>query len=578
MKLAHLFKQQVASMLQPVTLMTEEELIQMLEVPPTIDMGDLAFPCYTFAKTWRRSPDQIATEIITAIEQPLADAHIQAQAVGAYINLTWDRAYYGTEILSSLEEQQNTELQIGTGKRIVIDMSSPNIAKPFGVGHLRSTIIGAALHRIYQAVGYEAIRVNHLGDWGTQFGKLITAYLRWGDPEQLKLNPIGESLRVYIQFHEEVEQNPRLDDEARDWFRKLEQGDAQAVELWHYFVDVSMQSLQKMYQRLGVEFDAVLGESFYNDKMPAVIAQLQRQQLLVESDGAQVVRLDEQELPPCLILKSDGTTIYPTRDLATAIYRKEIMGADQLIYVVGGEQTLHFKQVFEVLHKMGHSWATDCIHVPFGLMKVDGKKMSTRKGKVVFLEEVLDQAVERATQIIAEKSPDLPNKEQVAEQIGIGAIIFGDLKNNRQNEIDFSLKDAVTFEGETGPYLQYTYARIQSILRKVQTMNNSHHNQTTIELETNTTNREWSHVSWALLIHLSRYTHELERAATQHEPSIIARYTLETAKLFNQFYNKDRIVDAPLSVKAQRISLTMQTGLYLKRLMTLLGLQTPEQM
>lgn len=250
------------------------------------------------------------------------------------------------------------------------------------------------MHRIYQAVGYEAIRVNHLGDWGTQFGKLITAYLRWGDPEQLKLNPIGESLRVYIQFHEEVEQNPRLDDEARDWFRKLEQGDAQAVELWHYFVDVSMQSLQKMYQRLGVEFDAVLGESFYNDKMPAVIAQLQRQQLLVESDGAQVVRLDEQELPPCLILKSDGTTIYPTRDLATAIYRKEIMGADQLIYVVGGEQTLHFKQVFEVLHKMGHSWATDCIHVPFGLMKVDGKKMSTRKGKVVFLEEVLDQAVE----------------------------------------------------------------------------------------------------------------------------------------------------------------------------------------
>lgn len=249
MKLAHLFKQQVASMLQPVTLMTEEELIQMLEVPPTIDRGDLAFPCYTFAKTWRRSPDQIATEIITAIEQPLADAHIQAQAVGAYINLTWDRAYYGTEILSSLEEQQNTELQIGVGKRIVIDMSSPNIAKPFGVGHLRSTIIGAALHRIYQTVGYEAIRVNHLGDWGTQFGKLITAYLRWGDPEQLKLNPIGESLRVYIQFHEEVEQNPELDDEARDWFRKLEQGDAQAVELWHYFVDVSMQSLQKMYQR-----------------------------------------------------------------------------------------------------------------------------------------------------------------------------------------------------------------------------------------------------------------------------------------------------------------------------------------
>lgn len=569
MKLASFFKQQAVAILEPLISLPEEQCIHMLEVPPQIEMGDLAFPCYLLAKTWRRSPQAIAVELTASIQKYSA-SFVQATAVGAYVNLKWNREHYGAQLLSSLEEKQNTEIEIGAGQRIVIDMSSPNIAKPFGVGHLRSTVIGAALHRIYEAAGYEAIRVNHLGDWGTQFGKLITAYLRWGDPEQLKQHPIRESLRVYIQFHEEVQQAPELEDEAREWFAKLEQGDAQAIELWQYFVEVSIESLQPMYQRLGVEFDYVLGESFYNDKMPAVIEQLQSKRLLVESDGAQVVRLDEHQLPPCLILKSDGTTIYPTRDLATAIYRKEVMGADQLVYVVGGEQSLHFKQVFEVLHKMGYTWAKDCIHVSFGLMKVDGKKMSTRKGKVVFLEEVLDEAVEQARQIIAEKSPNLPDKERVAEQVGIGAIIFGDLKNNRQNEIDFSLQQAVTFEGETGPYIQYTYARIQSILRKV--------TQKKSALDSTISSNLWSNESWALLVHLSTYTQQLERAVTQHEPSILARYIIEMAKLFNQFYNKDRIIDAPVELQNQRVALTLQTGLYLKRVMTLLGIDTPAQM
>lgn len=569
MKLASFFHQQAVSILLPLTSLTEEQLIHMLEVPPQLEMGDLAFPCYLLAKTWRRSPQAIALELTAAI-QSHPDSSVQATAVGAYVNMRWNREHYGAQLLSSLAEKQNTELTIGAGQRVVIDMSSPNIAKPFGVGHLRSTVIGAALHRIYEAAGYEAIRVNHLGDWGTQFGKLITAYLRWGDPEQLKYHPIRESLRVYIQFHEEVLQAPELEDEAREWFARLEQGDAQAIELWKYFVDVSIESLQPMYQRLGVEFDYVLGESFYNDKMPVVIEQLQSKGLLVESDGAQVVRLDEHQLPPCLILKSDGTTIYPTRDLATAIYRKEVMGADQLVYVVGGEQTLHFKQVFEVLRKMGYTWAKNCTHVSFGLMKVDGKKMSTRKGKVVFLEEVLDEAVEQARRIISEKNPDLPDKERVAEQVGIGAIIFGDLKNNRQNEINFSLQQAVTFEGETGPYIQYTYARIQSILRKV----TSDYNAVEQEISSN----PWSDESWALLVHLSTYTQQLERAVAQHEPSILARYIIEIAKLFNQFYNKDRIVDAPTALKNQRVALTVQTGLYLKRVMTLLGIETPAQM
>lgn len=577
MKLAHLFREQAVALLQPLTLISDPELTRMLEIPPDITIGDLAFPCYGLAKTWRRSPQQIATELAESIQQQQDYPFIQASATGAYINLVWDRVQYGLLILSNLEEVENTQLQIGAGKRIVIDMSSPNIAKPFGVGHLRSTMIGAALYRIYQASGYDVIRVNHLGDWGTQFGKLITAYLRWGDAEALKLNPIGESLRVYIQFHDEVEHMPELEDEARAWFRKLENGDAQAVELWQYFVEVSMQSLNQIYQRLGVEFDYVLGESFYNDKMPDVIAQLQSKKLLVESDNAQVVRLDEQELPPCLILKSDGTTIYPTRDLATAIYRKEIMNADQLVYVVGGEQTLHFRQVFAVLRQMGYTWAQDCIHVSFGLMKIDGKKMSTRKGKVVFLEEVLDGAVERAAQIIAEKSPDLPNKEMIAQQVGIGAIIFGDLKHNRQNEIDFSLKEAVAFEGETGPYVQYTYARTQSTLKKAAYEADSSAMYEQL-LSSAKKAGHWSDISWQLLTRLASYTKELERATVQHEPSIIARYTLEIAKLFNQFYNRDRIVDAPVELRAQRIALTVQTGVYLKRLMTLLGVETPEQM
>ncbi|WP_411349771.1 arginine--tRNA ligase [Paenibacillus sp. WLX2291] len=575
-----LFKQQALQVLLPLVEIEEQAIYTMLETPPSPELGDLAFPCFALAKSWRRAPQQIAAELAQRINEQLQFAHptehapVQAHAAGPYINLSWNRQHIAPQLLQALADPEYAQLQIVQGQRIILDMSSPNIAKPFGVGHLRSTVIGAALHRLYTAAGYTVVRVNHIGDWGTQFGKQITAHLRWHDPVQAAADPIGEALRVYIQFHDEVKQHPELDDEARDWFRRLEQGDAEALELWHYFVKVSMASLDLMYQRLNVEFDEVLGESFYNDKMPAVVQQLQAAHLLEQSDGAQVVRLDEYDMPPCLILKSDGTTIYPTRDLATAIYRKQVMRGDRLIYVVGGEQTLHFHQVFAVLEKMGYEWAQDCTHVPFGLMKINGKKMSTRKGKVVFLEQVLDDAVQRADDIISEKNPQLPEREQVARQVGIGAVIFNDLKNYRQNEIDFAPDQAVSFEGETGPYIQYVYARIQSILRRAQEQSTAIQAVAGSSME----GESWSDAAWELLCHLGRYRQTLERAVQQHEPSVMARYALHTARLFNQFYSRDRIVDAAPSERAVRLQLTEVTGQYIKRMLHLLGMEAPNQM
>lgn len=576
-----IFKQQAVQILATLVEGEESSLYSMLETPPSPQLGDLAFPCFALAKSWRRAPQQIATELAQQLNDHIQSSHnaphIHVDAAGPYVNWRWDRQHLGAELLQSLAEPQYTQLTLGQGQRMILDMSSPNIAKPFGVGHLRSTVIGAALHRLYNAAGYDVVRVNHIGDWGTQFGKQITAHLRWHDPVQAAADPIGEALRVYIKFHDEVENHPELEDEARDWFRRLEQGDAEALELWHYFVKVSMASLDLMYQRLNVEFDEVLGESFYNDKMPAVVQQLQDAHLMEESDGAQVVRLDEYDMPPCLILKSDGTTIYPTRDLATAIYRKQVMRGDHLVYVVGGEQTLHFRQVFAVLGKMGYEWASDCTHVSFGLMKINGKKMSTRKGKVVFLEQVLDDAVQRANDIIHEKHPQLPQREQVARQIGIGAVIFNDLKNYRQNEIDFAPEAAVSFEGETGPYVQYVHARIQSILRRAQSQ------QQTVDVPTAFTapsaeSESWSDAAWELLCHLGRYRQTLERAVQQHEPSVIARYALQTAKLFNQFYSRDRIVDAAPIERTVRLKLTELTGRYVKEMLYLLGMEAPDQM
>ncbi|WP_212949057.1 arginine--tRNA ligase [Paenibacillus cookii] len=548
-----------------------DDISKRLETPPSPDMGDIAFPCFTLAKQFRKAPQEIAQSIAGAWDH----AHITASAAGPYVNLTFDRGYYGSLMMEGLEQEKVPET--GKGIRVVIDMSSPNIAKPFGIGHLRSTMIGAALYHMHKLAGYDVVSVNHLGDWGTQFGKQIAAYKRWGDDERLSADPIGESLNLYVRFHEEAEHDETLEPEAREWFRKLEEGDGEARSLWAYFVDVSMKEFSRMYDRLNVRFDYTLGESFYNDKMPAVVDSLKEKGLLVESDGALVVRLDEEGMPPCLILKKDGTTIYPTRDLATAIYRHDEMKADRLLYVVGNEQRLHFQQVFAVLRRMGMDWADSCTHVPFGLMKFEGKKMSTRRGKIVKLENVLDEAVERALAIINEKNPELESKQQVAEAVGIGAVIFGDLKNNRLNEVDFSLEDALNFDGETGPYVQYTYARTQSVLAKGAAAYGTAEDAME-ETDPNAGAHHLGDAGWELLKLLTRFPEALERGVRNQEPSVLARYALDVAQSFNQFYNKERIVIEDAQVRKARLRLTRLAGRTIARTMGLLGIQTPERM
>jgi len=543
-----------------------DQLQGLLESPPRQDWGDAALPCFFLAKSLGKSPALIAQELAGRIQLP----GLRFEARGPYLNVFADRAAFGEKLLGGVLGEAFGSSSIGEGRRVVIDMSSPNIAKPFSVGHLRSTMIGNSLYRIYKAAGYEPVSVNHLGDWGTQFGKQIAAYKRWGDPEAVARNPIQESLALYVRFHEEAEKAPELEDEARDWFRKLEQGDAEARSLWSYFVEVSLAEFRRMYDRLGVAFDHYLGESFYNDKMDAVVQELQDKKLLVESDGAQVVRLEEMGMPPCLILKSDGTTIYGIRDLATAIYRRECMQGDQLLYVVGAEQSLHFRQVFGVLRLMGREWAEDCAHIAFGMMKYEGRKMSTRKGRIVFLEDVLDEAVARARTIIEEKRPDLPDKDAVAEAVGIGAIIFGDLKNNRLNDVDFVLEDAVNFDGETGPYVQYTHARTQSVLER----GGFTPDKAQMPVDGQYLSGD---DAWALLKELSAFPNVLEKAVHQNEPSVIARYLLDACKLFNRFYHHERILADDAAERQAKLHLTFATGTLLRKGLYLLGMQAPEQ-
>jgi len=560
-----------ASLIAPYLSLSQADVLAKLEVPPQSDMGDASLPCFTFAKVVRQAPQKIAEQLAEQINTEQAD--IRAFAVGGYLNLFFHDAHWRADIVNSALEETYGTSSIGQGKRVIIDMSSPNIAKPFGIGHLRSTMIGNALVNLYRYTGHEVVNVNHLGDWGTQFGKLIVAYRRWGSLESLEREPIKESLRLYVRFHEESDQAPELENEAREAFTMLERGDPETLELWQYFVDESMKEFHRVYERLGVSFDHFTGESFYNDKINAVVRQLQDLILLEESEGAQIVRLDEQNLPPCLILKKDGSTIYAVRDLATALYRKQTLNADSILYVVGAEQSLHFQQVFTVLGKMGHAWAAQCQHVPFGLMTVDGKKMSTRKGKVVFLEEVLDEAVHRAMQIINDKSPELPDKENVAEAVGVGAIIFGDLKHHRQLSVNFNLEDAVSFDGETGPYLQYTHARICTLLRRGDYVAlRDKHSVNGAHLS--------SESAWACIKTLSRYEAALQEAVHDNEPYIVARFLLDLAKDFNRFYNSGKIItdDADQTEVLSKLSLAAAVANVLKQGLGLLGMKTPREM
>ena len=542
-----------------------EEIYKMIEVPKYAEQGDLAFPAFSLAKVLRKAPQAIAQEIVEAV----SDEHIsQTVAMGPYANFFLSKGKFADETLHTVLEQRENygNFDFGQGRNAIVDMSSPNIAKPMSMGHLRSTVIGNAIANLEKKVGFNPIKINHLGDWGTQFGKLIVAYKKWGTKEAVEQDPIAELLRLYVKFHDEAESDSSLEDEGRAWFKKLEDGDAEAEELWNWFKSESLKEFNRVYDILGITFDSYNGEAFYNDKMDPIVEYLESNGIATIDRGATVVHLDKYDLPPALIKKSDGATLYITRDLAAAHYRKETYDFAKNIYVVGNEQANHFKQLKAVLNEMGRDWQENMIHVGFGLITLGGKKLSTRKGKIVLLEEVLSEAVELALKQIEAKNPNLPNKEQVAKQVGVGAVIFHDLKNDRTNNFDFNLEEVVQFEGETGPYVQYTRARAMSILRKAGV---SVDLSQALELEDD--------YAWEVLKQIENYPNIVKYAESKFEPSVISKYVISLAQAFNKYYANSRILQEDEGLNA-RLALVEATAVILKQGLAILGVESPDEM
>ncbi|KRK97892.1 arginyl-tRNA synthetase [Secundilactobacillus odoratitofui DSM 19909 = JCM 15043] len=561
------YKKMVAETLAPALtdVLSAEEIYQKIERPKDTAKGDYAFPAFTLAKIFKKAPQQIAADLAEKIDASKFD---KVEVAGPYLNFFLDKAAFSAEILGNVLTQgaDYGQNQNGNGGNVPIDMSSPNIAKPISMGHLRSTVIGNSIAEILKKNGYKPIKDNHLGDWGTQFGKLITAYLKWGNEEDVKKDPISYLVQYYVKFHKEDVEHPELDDEAREWFKKLEDGDQQAHELWSWFRDESLKAFNAIYDKLGVKFDTYNGEAFYNDKMQAVIDELKDKGLLKESQGAQVVNLDKYDLNPALILKSDGASLYITRDIATAVYRENTYHPAMNLYVVGSEQMYYFKQLKAVLTEMGLPSAKDLHHIPFGLITVNGKKLSTRSGRIILLDEVLDDAIEMAQKQIAAKNPDLANKDQVAKQVGVGAIIFGDLKNERMNSIDFNLEEQLKFEGETGPYVQYAHARAESILRKAS------------DVEVPTADAKISDPeAWDTIKALADFPDTVVEALKEFEPSDIAKYSIRLAKSFNKYYAHSKIL-ADDAEKPARIALVKSVSTVLKESLRLLGVEAPDEM
>ena len=542
-----------------------DQIFALLEKPKSSEMGDIAFPAFSLAKVERKAPQAIASEIAEKIDTAGFEKVV---ATGPYLNFFLDKAAISNDILRAVisEKADYGQQDIGHGQNVTLDMSSPNIAKPFSVGHLRSTVIADALGHIYSKLGYKAIRINHLGDWGKQFGMLIVAYKLWGDKEAIEANPIDELLKLYVRINAEADENPELDEQARQWFKKLEDGDQEAWELWQWFRDESLVEFNRIYDKLDVSFDYFHGEAFYNDKMDEGIQILEDKNLLQESKGAQIVNLEKYDLPPALIKKSDGATLYITRDMATAMYRHRTFNFAKNIYVVGQEQSHHFKQLKAVLKEMGFDWSDDMIHVSFGLVTKNKKKLSTRKGNIIRLEPTLDEAEARALTQIEAKNPDLENKEAVAHAVGVGAVKFYDLKSDRDNGYDFDLEAMVSFEGETGPYVQYAYARIQSILRKAEFVPASDANYALNDAE-----------SWDIIKLLQDFPSIIQRAAEKYDPSIVAKYAINLAQTFNKYYAHTRILDENPE-RDSRLALAYATGIVLKEALRLLGVDAPEKM
>ena len=543
----------------------QEAILNLLEQPKNSDMGDIAFPAFSLAKVERKAPQMIAAEIAEKIN---SQAFEKVVATGPYVNFFLDKSAISGAVIKEIIEKGADYAQQTEGKEqnITIDLSSPNIAKPFSVGHLRSTVIGDALSNIFKKMGYNTIKINHLGDWGKQFGLLMVAYKKWGSKEAVEANPIDELLKLYVRINAEIENDPALDEEGRLWFKKLEDGDPEATQLWQWFRDESLVEFNRIYKLLNVEFDSLNGEAFYNDKMDEAVQILEEKGLLEESRGASIVNLDDVELPPAMIKKSDGATLYITRDIATAIYRARTYNFVKNVYAVGQEQSNHFKQLKAVLKKMGFDWSDDMIHVDFGLVTKNRQKLSTRKGNIILLEPTLQEAISRAKAQIEAKNPDLENKEQVAQAVGVGAVKFYDLKTDRRNGYDFDLEAMVSFEGETGPYIQYAYARIQSLLRKADFQPNAQANYSLNDAE-----------SWEIIKLLQDFARVIKRASVNYDPSLIAKYAISLAQAFNKYYAHTRILDESPE-RDSRLALSYATAVVLKEALRLLGVEAPEKM
>jgi arginyl-tRNA synthetase len=561
------YKKVVADRIGHAAEIDAEGLMRFIEIPPRPEMGDYAFPCFQLSKALRKSPNVISSELAEKINK---EGFEKVDALGPYLNFFVDKSVFTKETIEKILDQGDSygSSEDGKGKNVTIDYSSPNIAKPFHVGHLFSTAIGNSLYRILSFEGYKCIGINHLGDWGTQFGKLIYAYKKWCDKEKLEKEPIKELLRIYVKFHDEAEKDPTLDEEARRYFKRLEDGAKEETELWKTFRELSLREFQSVYDLLGVKFDSIAGESFYTDKMDAVVEEIDSKGLLVTSNGAQVVMLDEYNMPPCIIRKADGATMYATRDLAAALYRKENYDFYKSLYVVGMDQTLHFKQIFTTLKLMGHDWADDCKHIGFGLVRFSDKKLSTRRGDVIFLEDLLNESIEKTMEIINEKNPDLENKEEVAKKVGVGAMVFTYLKNGREKDIVFDWKEMLSFDGETGPYVQYSYARGRSILRK----------QETIEGEADFSKLS-SKEEFELIKTLEGFSEAINHSIDKFEPSVVTRYAVDVAKAFNKFYNAHKISGIEDSgLKNARLKMVEATCQVIKNALYLIGLEVVEKM
>ena len=546
--------------------MTADAIAQVIEIPPDTAMGDYAFPCFRLAKVLRKGPPMIASALQAVIDAPFLK---EVQAVKGYLNFYIDRATYAAEILRAVREQGanyggGTE---GAGKTVCLDYSSINIAKRFHIGHLSTTMIGNALYRMYSFLGYKCVGINHLGDYGTQFGKMIAAYKLWGNKEEVEQGGVDAMVALYVKFDQEAQKDEALNDLGRSWSAKIEEGDAEALEIFNWFKSVTLKDAERVYNMLGVKFDSYAGESFYIDKMAPVLDELREKGLLVESDGAQVVDLKDYNMPPCLLLRSDGASLYHTRDLAAAFYRKNTYDFEKCLYVVAYQQDLHFKQLFKVIELMGHEWFKGMEHVSFGMISYEGQALSTRKGHVVYLDDLLDKAVEKARAIMDEKSPDLEDKDAAAKVVGVGSVIFFVLYNNRIKDIDFSWDRALNFDGETGPYVQYTHARSCSVLRKAG------------ECDAQPDYEALSGVDAQNVIRiLEQFPATVREAVERNEPSMVTRYSVDLAQAFNKFYYESRILDDDMAARAAKLELTRAARQTIATALNLIGVEAPERM